>query len=123
MASIFSTAANKAINDQPRALRYKGSLLIVASGVVWILGELARDAQMIESGLAPTLGVIATIAAFFLNRFTRDGITPSMAKRLEQAGAAAHMDRVSLSSVGDVSLPIYDGLSTVDEGGRHRAED
>lgn len=123
MASIFKTASQQAIADQPRYLRYKGSTLIVASGVVWVLGELARDAQIIEAGWAPTLGVIATVAAFLVNRFTHDGITPSMAARLEGAGMRDHLDRPSVSQppayVGahratddGVDLPVYDGPTT-----------
>lgn len=126
MASFFKTAADQEIKDQPWALRYKGSLLIVASGIVWILGELARDAQMIESGLAPALGVIATVAAFLINRFTRDGITPSMVARLEQAGSRAHGVRPSVTTVAepgeyagqhraDDGLPVYDGPTTRDQ--------
>lgn len=126
MASIFNTAAEQEIKDQPWALRYKGSLLIVASGVVWILGELARDAQMIESGIAPTLGIIATVAAFFINRFTRDGITPSMVGRLEAAGDRAHGVRPSVTTVAepgdymgqhraDGGLPVYDGPTTAEQ--------
>ena len=126
MASVFNTAAEQEIKDQPWALRYKGSLLIVASGIVWVLGELARDAQMIESGLAPTLGVIATVAAFLVNRFTRDGITPSMVGRLEAAGSRAHGVRPSVTAVAepgsytgqhraDDGLPVYDGPTTRDQ--------
>lgn len=126
MASIFNTAAGQEIKDQPWALRYKGSLLIIASGFVWIIGELARDAQMIEAGIAPTLGIIATVAAFLINRFTRDGITPSMAERLEQAGSRAHGVRPSVTPVAepgdyvgqhraDGGLPVYDGPTTAGE--------
>ena len=126
MASVFSTAGEQAIEDQPWYLRYKGSLLIVASGVVWVLGELARGAQMIESGIAPALGVIATVAAFLINRFTRDGITPSMVARLEAAGDRAHAARPSVTTVAepgdyagqhraDDGLPVYDGPTTLDQ--------
>lgn len=123
MASIFNTAAEQEIKDQPWALRYKGSLLIIVSGIVWIISELARDAQMIESGIAPALGIIATVAAFLVNRFTRDGITPSMVDRLERAGSRAHEFRPSVTTVtepgsyagqhrADDGLPVYDGPTT-----------
>lgn len=126
MASVFRTAGEQEIEDQPWYLRYKGSTLIVLSGVVWVLGELARDAQMIESGIAPALGVIATVAAFLINRFTRDGITPSMVARLEAAGDRAHGVRPSVTTVAepgeyagqhraDDGLPVYDGPTTRDQ--------
>ena len=49
-----------------------------------------------------TFGVLANIVAFIINRFTRDGITPSMAKRLEQAGMMSFQER---EKFGRVCLP------------------
>lgn len=118
MASIFGAAAQQEINDQKWYLRYKGSLLIVGSGIAWILGELATSQEIADLGWDSALGIAATLAAFLVNRFTRDGITPSMANRLEQAGQKAFLDRPSVSAplvdtdVEDPDLPVYGGPST-----------
>lgn len=127
MASVFQAAADQEISAQPWYVRFKGSLLIAASGVVWVLQELVTSPDIQSVGWGGALGVIATVAAFFLNRFTRDGITPSMAKRLEHAGMAAFAERPSESGVAvdhpvgdiaetqsDVALPVYRGDSTAD---------
>lgn len=50
MASIFGAAAQQELKDQPWYLRYKGSLLIVGSGVAWILGELATSQEIADLG-------------------------------------------------------------------------
>jgi hypothetical protein len=126
MASVFNDAVQQEINDQPGWLRYKGSILIVASGLVWVISELAKSPDLAEFGWSGTLGIIATVAAFFINRFTRDGIAPSAAKKLEQAGQRAWLDRPSVSGVVAPELPVYDQVTTNDDGdvgyiGDHRA--
>ncbi|WP_211440143.1 hypothetical protein [Corynebacterium glutamicum] len=118
MASIFGAAAQQEIKDQPWYLRYKGSLLIVGSGIAWILGELSTSQEIADLGWSSAVGIVATLVAFLVNRFTRDGITPSMANRLEQAGQKAFLDRPSVSAplvnnaVQDPELPVYGGPST-----------
>ena len=99
MASVFQAAASEEIKAQPWYVRFKGSILIAASGVVWILQELVTSPDIQAMGWGGALGAVATVAAFFLNRFTRDGITPSMAKRLEQAGMMSFQERASNSGV------------------------
>ena len=98
MASIFNDAVQQELATQPWWLRYKGSLLIVLSGVAWVLAELAQSQEIADLGWGTAVGAAATVAAFLVNRFTRDGVTPSQAQRLEQAGQQAHLDRVSVSN-------------------------
>lgn len=86
MASIFRESVQQEINDQSFWLRYKGSIIIVATGLVSILGQLATSPDLAGTQVAAILTVTATVAGFILNRFTKDGVTPSMAQRLEQAG-------------------------------------
>lgn len=86
MASIFRESVQQEIKDQPFWLRYKGSIIIVATGLVSILGQLATSPDLAGTQVAAILTVIVTFAGFILNRFTKDGLTPSMAQRLEQAG-------------------------------------
>lgn len=117
MASVFNDAVQQEINDQPGWLRYKGSILIVLSGIVWVAAELAAAPDLAQFEWTTGLGIAATVAAFFINRFTRDGITPSAAKKLEQAGQRAWLDRPSVSGVVAPDLPVYDQVTTNDGGG------
>lgn len=118
MASIFGAAVQQELNDQRWFLPYKGSLLIVGSGIAWILGELATSQEIEDLGWSSAVGIVATLVAFLVNRFTRDGITPSMAARLEEAGQRAFLDRPSISAplvtddVDGPDLPVYRGSST-----------
>lgn len=132
MASIFQDSVNQSLQDQKWYVTYKGSLLIVLSGVVSILGDLAQSQDLQDLGWGSAIGVVATIAAFFVNRFTRDGVTKSAAARLEQAGAKAHLDRVSVSgvvasvadSVADAVNDAVDSAVSVAESyvGQHRIQ-
>lgn len=99
MASIFQDSVNQSLKDQKWYVTYKGSLLIVLSGVVSILADLAQSQDLKDLGWGSAVGVVATVGAFLVNRFTRDGVTKSAAARLEQAGAKAHLDRASVSGV------------------------
>ena len=123
MASIFQDSVAQALANQPWYIRRKDTLTAVAGTVLQAMNLLVLVAGESNEWVNIAIAVTIGIAQIIIHAGTKGAITPSMAERLEQAGAAAHLDRVSLSSVGDVSLPIYDGLSTVDEGGRHRAED
>lgn len=97
MASVFNDAVQQELATQPWWLRYKGSFLIVLSGLAWVLSQLAQSQEISDLGWSTGIGLASTIAAFAVNRFTRDGVTPSQAAILERAGQQAHMDRVSLS--------------------------
>lgn len=99
MASVFKEAANQEIEEQPFYLRFKGSILIVLSGLVWILEKLATSDDIAELGWGGAIGIVATLIALLVNRFTKDGITPSMAERLEASGQIAFMDRISESGI------------------------
>lgn len=123
MASIFQDSVAQALANQPWYIRRKDTLTAVAGTVLQAMNLLILVAGESNEWVNITIAVTIGIAQIIIHAGTKGAITPSMAKRLEQAGAAAHLDRVSLSSVGDVPLPIYDGLSTAEEGGRHRADD
>lgn len=134
MASSYHQAVQQELNDQPTWLRYKGSIIIVVSGVAGILSQLAAAPEIADTSLSMGLTAAATIIAFLLNRFTKDGITPSAAHKLETAGMRAYADRPGLSGVpddyqepdtGDTGLPVYQGDTTAEDfvQGRHRAEE
>ena len=122
MASVFKAAADREIADQPRHLRHKGSILIVLSGVAGVLADLATSADIKELGWGTTFSIAATVVAFVINRFTKDGITPSMASRLEHAGLAAFEDRLSESGVTvthpvvEETLPAGTDINAVEPG-------
>lgn len=83
MASIFREAVTQELHDQPWWLRYKGSILIIATGMVGVISQVAADFQ--GEKWAPALVAAATVATFVINRFTKDGVTPSQAGTLESA--------------------------------------
>ncbi|QRP60603.1 hypothetical protein [Corynebacterium minutissimum] len=139
MASAYQQAVQQELKDQPTWLRYKGSIIIIATGVASILAQLADSPELADTSFTVGLTAGATILGFFVNRFTKDGITPSAARKLEKAGLRAYADRPSLSGMPDdyqqpgnttagyeppagfAELPVYSGESTANQGGRHRA--
>lgn len=138
MASVYKTAVAQAMDNDPTWLRYKGSILIISTGIAGILGDLADGAELKDTAVGMTLTVVATIIFAVINRFTKDGFTPSMKKRLETAGQEAFLDRVSESGITVAPaasgapvtaaeatdtevLPAYDVESTNDYAGEHRA--
>lgn len=131
MASAYQKAVQQELNDQPAWLRYKGSIIIVVSGIAGILSQLAAAPEIADTSLSMGLTAAATIIAFLVNRFTKDGITPSAAHKLETAGLRAFADRPGLSGMPDdyqqpdntpSGLPVYEGDTTADDTtGRHRA--
>ncbi|WP_288750568.1 hypothetical protein [uncultured Corynebacterium sp.] len=82
---LIETAVEQARSQEPVWLRYKASILIVATGLVAILAQLAESADWQGTQTGAVLTAVVTAASFLLNRFTRDGITPSMAPRIAQA--------------------------------------
>ncbi|MCT1411641.1 hypothetical protein [Corynebacterium sanguinis] len=118
MASIFRESVQQEIKDQPFWLRYKGSIIIVATGLVSILGQLATSPDLAGTQVAAILTVVVTVAGFILNRFTKDGLTPSMAQRLEQAG-----QRV-FSNIPFETTPVtHVQVAAPEYVGEHRAPD
>ena len=82
---LIETAVEQARSQEPVWLRYKASILIVATGLVAILAQLAESADWQGTQTGAVLTAVVTAASFLLNRLTRDGITPSMAPRIAQA--------------------------------------
>lgn len=112
--SNISTAVHDEVKAQPLWLRYKASIIIVATGIVSIIAQLAASPDLAGTQVATILTVVATVAGFILNRFTRDGLTPSMAQRLEAqatvGGTSAPADTAPRHAAG---TPTYSlGSST-----------
>ena len=75
-------AVERARGQEPVWLRYKGTIIIILTGLVSVLSQVAA----LPEWDGTTIGLVATVAATtvgaLLNRFTKDGITPSMASRI-----------------------------------------
>lgn len=83
----LARVAEQVIASEPWWRRYKGSIIIVLTGVVAVLAQLAESADWQGTTTGTVLTALATAVGFIVNRFTRDAMTPSMAPRLEQAAA------------------------------------
>ena len=123
MASIFRESVQQEIHDQPVWLRYKGSIIIIATGIVSMMAQLATSPDLAGTQVAAILTVVATVGGFILNRFTKDGITPSMAQRLERAGervyAQVPFETTPVAHV-QVAAPEYVGVHRAPDVGTSR---
>lgn len=81
----IQTAVDAAREQDPAWLRYKGSILILMTGVVSILAQLAESPDWQGTTTGAVLTGVVTTATVLLNRFTQDGITPSMSARIAAA--------------------------------------
>lgn len=69
------------VAQTPWAQRYKGTILIVLTGVVAALSAIAPLVTDAPGWVAPVIATIVTVGTALVNRFTRDGFTPSMVAR------------------------------------------
>ncbi|MFS0078201.1 hypothetical protein ACL1FX_00250 [Corynebacterium striatum] len=96
------------LKEQPRWLRYKGSIMLVLQALAWVAGAL--PVMLVE---APEWTILATgTVGYFItalvNRLTVDGVTPSMASRL----AAQAEYREQQAAPQAPPLPVYSGPTT-----------
>lgn len=77
-------AAEEVISSEPWWRRYKGSIIIVITGVVAVLTQLAESPDWQGTTTGTVLTVVVSVAGVLVNRFTPDAMTPSMAPRLER---------------------------------------
>lgn len=120
MASVFKDSVAQAIAEQPGWVRRKDSLTAVA-GTILQLGNLAL--LMTADGPAWVniiIGALIGVAQIIIHAGTKGAITPSMAVRLEQAGANANLDRLSVSKA---TIPTWTAVNLSDSYvGQHRAD-
>lgn len=83
--SDIQKAAKHALNAQPWWLRYKGTILIVATGLISVISQIAAAPDWDGTTVGVVLTAIATAGTALVNRYTKDGFTPSMGPRLENA--------------------------------------
>lgn len=62
--------------------RYKGTWLIVLSGLVGMIGGITPYLAGAPVWVVPVVSAVATFAAALVNRLTKDAFTPSMAERI-----------------------------------------
>ena len=94
------------LSDQPWFARYKATILMVLQALAWLVGILPvmlADAPAWVSAVAGGAGSIITV---LVNRFTRDGVTPSMAPRLEQRALIEEQKQAQPTAA---TLPVYTG--------------
>lgn len=81
----IETAVERAREQEPAWLRYKGTIIIILTGLVSIFSQLAAMPEWDGTTLGVGFTIAATLIGALVNRFTRDGITPSMAGRIAAA--------------------------------------
>lgn len=122
MASVFQSAVAEALNEQPWYQRRKDTLTAVAGTVLQVLNLLVLYSGEWPAWLNAVIAGIIGICQILVHSRTKGAITPSMAKRLEESGLAAFMERPSESGVtvthpagentSGAGLPVYRGEST-----------
>ncbi|WP_311342830.1 hypothetical protein [Corynebacterium riegelii] len=85
--------------QEPAWLRYKGTIIIILTGLVSVLTQVAALPEWEGTTGSLVATIVATTIGALLNRFTKDGITPSMGPRIAAAeggstryGEAHHAD-------------------------------
>lgn len=127
MASVFQSAVAEALNEQPWYQRRKDTLTAVAGTILQVANLLVLYTGDLPAWVNALIAGIIGICQILVHSRTKGAITPSMAKRLEDFGMQAFLDRPSQSGVmvdhpvgdvaesaGEVELPVYRGDSTAD---------
>lgn len=81
----IESAVERARADDPAWLRYKGTIIIVATGLVSVLTQVAALPEWDGTPVSLVATIAATAIGALLNRYTQDGITPSMGPRIAAA--------------------------------------
>lgn len=91
----IETAVERAREQEPAWLRYKGTIIIVLTGLVSIFSQLAAMPEWDGTSVGVGFTIAATVIGALANRFTKDGITPSMAGRIAAAeGGSTRLEEV-----------------------------
>lgn len=80
-ATVTAQAIGTAYDEQPGWLQFKGTIIIIATGLVSILSQLATLPEWDGTTVGVVFTVAATILGAGINRFTKDGFTKSMIHR------------------------------------------
>ena len=82
LRSTAVDAVAKQVADTPHVQHYKGSYLIVATGVAAGLGGIVPYLAGAPWWVAVIVTTVATFCTMLANRLTKDGFTPSMVDRI-----------------------------------------
>ncbi|MBG9349221.1 hypothetical protein [Corynebacterium belfantii] len=106
--NIFIDAVADELERQPWYLRYKGTILLALTSAAWVLATVTPMLAGAPSWVGAVVASVVSVITILANRLTRDGVTPSMAGRLEKAAA-----RVETTGQAP-TLPVWDGPTTGD---------
>ncbi|CAB0722460.1 hypothetical protein D9B38_05510 [Corynebacterium diphtheriae] len=104
--NIFIDAVAAELERQPWYLRYKATILMILTGIAWGAGAIIPALTAAPAWVGVTVATVVNIATVLTNRLTKDGVTPSMGKRLEKAA-----EKIEVAA-SPASLPVYTGPST-----------
>lgn len=104
--NIFVDTIAAELERQPWYLRYKATILMILTGIAWGAGAIIPALTDSPAWVGVTLATVVNIATVLTNRLTKDGVTPSMGKRLEKAA-----EKIEVAA-SPASLPVYTGPST-----------
>ncbi|WP_066527103.1 hypothetical protein [Corynebacterium bouchesdurhonense] len=90
--AIAADAVTRAYKDQPTWLRYKGTILIVLTGLASIAGQVATLPEWDGTTVGIAATAAATVITALVNRSTKDGFTPSMVERAADAAPTTTTD-------------------------------
>ena len=94
------------LSDQPWFARYKATILMVLQALAWVAGVLPVMLADAPAWVIAVAGGAGSIITVLVNRFTRDGVTPSMAPRLEQRAIIEEQKQAQPTAA---TLPVYTG--------------
>ena len=80
-ATTTAKAVGQAYDNQPGWLRFKGTIIIVLTGLVSICSQLAALPEWDGTTVGVGFTIAATVIGALINRFTKDGFTESMISR------------------------------------------
>lgn len=148
MASVLQQAVAEAVVEQSWWKRRKDSLAAVAGMLLQVTNLEVFNSTGMPVWASILIAVIIGACQTVIHAYTLGAITPSMGARLEQAAEKAYMTRPQVSGVTvsgtapadptpatitpaqpvdeeDIStpLPVYEGATSDEYVGAHRAED
>lgn len=80
-ATTTAKAVGQAYDNQPGWLRFKGTIIIILTGLVSICSQLATLPEWDGTTVGVGFTIAATVIGALVNRFTKDGFTESMIAR------------------------------------------
>lgn len=94
------------LTNQPWFARYKGTLLMVLQALAWVAGAVPVMLAHAPAWVIAITGGVGALVTILINRFTKDGVTPSMAPRLEHRATVEH------KRLNPPALPVYTGATS-----------